>query len=151
MGNSVKNPFEVNSSSQSVEFKKKESVKDPFAQAESKSVVDKKKEKAESPFKVEKSILGSESGTESLKGKEEVSSKSSENEITVLEWVASMILMWFPVVNIICAIGFMISPNSTVDKVNWAKANLILIGILTGIILIFYLLACTVWYPYFAG
>lgn len=77
--------------------------------------------------------------------------KTTEEAISVIDWLASLLLMVIPGVNLISALYFMFSKTSSASKKNWAKANLILIAVAVTLIVIFYILACTVWYSYFVS
>lgn len=78
-------------------------------------------------------------------------SKMTEETISVIDWLASLLLMLLPGVNLVSALYFAFSKNSSDSKKNWAKANLILIAVGVTVTVIFYVLACTVWYSYFVS
>ena len=73
---------------------------------------------------------------------------NADEAVSTMEWLASLVLLMIPIVNLISLILFMLSDNSTASKKNWAKATLILWVISAVLLFIFFILCCTVWFPY---
>ena len=54
--------------------------------------------------------------------------------ISTSEWIITKLIMFIPIVNIIMLIIWAFNNNTNINKANWAKANLIIMVFIFGLI-----------------
>jgi hypothetical protein len=66
---------------------------------------------------------------------------TEDKTITVGDWIITLILLAIPVVNFIMLIVWAVSDTTPLSKRNYAKASLILLGVMIGLAIVFGILA----------
>jgi len=65
---------------------------------------------------------------------------SNQKPMSVKDWLITLLLMAIPVVGIVLLFVYAFGNNENVNKQNWAKAQLIMIGIVLALVIFFLLL-----------
>lgn len=64
-----------------------------------------------------------------------------ESVMSVGKWLVTMLLMIIPIANIILLIVWAVSDTENRNRSNWAKAQLIMMGIVIGLYILIFVLA----------
>lgn len=65
---------------------------------------------------------------------------SNQKPMSVKDWLITLVIMMIPLVGFIMLFVYAFSDNENVNKKNWAKAQLIVMAVVFGLLFLFFIL-----------
>ncbi len=76
---------------------------------------------------------------------------SNQKPMSVKDWLITLVIMMIPLVGFIMLFVYAFSDNENVNKKNWAKAQLIVMAVVLGLLFLFFILFGAVFASALAG